>query len=340
MADERAISGNGFQCRQCGDCCRSQKVVLLTLADIFRISAELGLRPGAFFRKYCMKSARFHDQGLLRLYLKTEGGCPFLKGNSCSIHGFKPIVCGQSPFYYVESSLAALKVIGVLTPGCGIEALPYDTVARGDEARLIDMEIEVGITDEYMQRYGKFDEKTANEYYGLIREALADAGTRGVTRGRLIDESIRREAMYRSDPYYRGSTLMYLSGFYGEFRREAALMKARDPGLYVFEPAALGVIDGVMTFVLQDGDLPEVRARLAGREGDLLAKPSARSGIEYATVTFAPKTGSPAMCYFYCDPARKPSPKGPGGRIAVEFRSSKGATFAFAGEDREGWLDH
>jgi Fe-S-cluster containining protein len=338
MADEGTITGEDFKCVQCGVCCNTQKVVLLTLGDVFRISEKLGMRPGAFYRRYCMKSDRLNEQGLTRIYLKTEGGCPFLKGRQCSIHEFKPIVCARSPFYYTESSLAVLKVLGVIVPGCIIEQQPYETVARGDIEPLVDMEIEVSATDEYMRRSGKFDEKTARGGYDQLRQALSDSTERAIACQKLLDESIRREDAYRNDPYYRGATLMYLSGFYDEFRDEAARLAGLHPGLPVFEPAAVGIVGGDMIVALQDREFKETRKRLEGREGGVIVNASVRSGIEYSAVRIM-IGGSPAIFfYYYLDAGRKHSIRHQPGKVSVTFMNSRKEAFAFTGDDLSGWL--
>jgi Fe-S-cluster containining protein len=285
MSDQGTITGDDFKCTQCGICCSTQKVVLLTLGDIFRMAERLGMRPGAFYRRYCMKSDRFSDEGLLRIYLKTDGGCPFLKEKRCSIHEYKPVVCALSPFYYLKSSMAVLKVVGVIVPGCSIDRIPYDTVAIGDMERLIDMEIEVSATDDYMREYGKFDEKTARDHHERLRQTLADCETRAIVCQKLLDESLRREDYYRNDPYYRGSTCMYLSGFYREFREEAERMARLHPGLLTFEPAAVGTVGGETVVALHDNDFREAKKCLEGRECDVIFRSSLYSGFEYSTVT-------------------------------------------------------
>ncbi|MGA9141542.1 MAG: YkgJ family cysteine cluster protein [Methanocella sp.] len=338
MTDECEIRPESFHCGQCGVCCRTQKVVLLTLGDVFRISERLGMRPGAFYRRYCMKSDRLNEQGLVRIYLKTEGGCPFLKDRQCSIHEFKPIVCARSPFYYTESSLAVLKVLGVLVPGCAIEQYPYGTVAHGNNEPLVDMEIEVTATDEYMRQSGKFDEKTALDCYDEIRQALADSEMRAMAYQKLHDDSIRREDTYRNDPYYRGATLMYLSGFHKEFRDEAMRLAGLHPGMLIFEPAAVGIVGGEMIVALQDKDYKEIRKRIDGRECGVSVNASVRSGIEYSAVTIT-TGGSPAtFFYYYLDAGRKPSIRHQPGKVSVTFMNSRKEAFAFTGDDLSGWL--
>jgi Fe-S-cluster containining protein len=339
MADTGTITSAGFKCEQCGICCRTQKVVILTIADIFRMADRLGMRPGAFYRRYCMKSERFSEQGLLRIYLKTDGGCPFVKDRHCTVHDFKPIVCELSPFCYVESSLAVLKVLGVIVPGCAIDRMPYDTVARGERERLVDMEIEVSITDDYMQENGKFDEKTAQECYGGIKQAQADGGSRAMAYRKLLDESLQRETHYRNDAYYKGSTGMYLGGFYREFREEAGRISREHRGVLVFEPAAVGTMGGDAVAALRDNDFKALRARIEGKGGDVAMKSSMRSGFEYSAVTISIDGKPMAFFYYYIDPARKPSIRHQPGQVPFTFTNSRKESFTFAGKDASGWLN-
>jgi Fe-S-cluster containining protein len=284
-----------------------------------------------------MKSDRFSDEGRLRIYLKTDGGCPFLKDGRCSIHDFKPMVCARSPFYYTKSSMAVLKVLGVIVPGCSIDRNPYDTVVLGDAERLIDMEIEVSLTDEYMSISGKFDEQTARSFYEKMQKALADSENRAMASGKLLDESISREDHYRNDSYYKGATLMYLSGFYWKFQKEAARM-AGTPGLLTFEPSAVGTVGGDMVVALQDKEFKQARTHLEGKDGEVEFRSSPQDGFEYALVTITTDGKPTAFFYYYLDTARKPELNRVPGKVSITFMNSRKETFVFTGADTAGWL--
>jgi hypothetical protein len=189
-----------------------------------------------------------------------------------------------------------------------------------------------------MHESGKFDEKTAWGHYDRLREALADGGSRSMTYQKLLDESISREDYYRNDPYYRGATWMYLSGFYREFREEAERMARQHNGLLTFEPAAVGTVGGDMIAALLDEDFKEVRRRLEGKEGEVIVNASVRSGFEYSTVTITTGGRPVAFFYYYLDAARKPAIKHLPDKISITFTNSKKETFVFTGNDRSGWL--
>lgn len=338
---EGVLSHSSFKCLQCGTCCRKQKVVILTIYDIFRVSERLGVRPGEFYRRYCLKSDKFNNEGLMRIYLKAEGGCPFLKGNLCSIHDSKPIVCSQSPFYFPESSLAAYKVFGMIIDECCISQLPYDTMTEGDLEQLTDMHILVGMTDEYMRRYKKFDEKTGVVCYAESLHAIRDQERRKNTRAMLLDQSISREDMCRNDPYYRGATGMYISGFYKEHLNEVEQEKMAGNDVYAFQPSALGTIDGVATLVLFDEDYKAVKKALSGVDtGIINTRAFIYGDMEYVTVRVrVPGTGKVIMSYYYTSLQEKKAIRHLPDRIAICFRDEKGNGFIFSGEDADGWLN-
>ena len=171
-----------------------------------------------------------------------------------------------------------------------------------------------------------------------MRHALTDSAERALAHQKLLDESIRREEKYRNDPYYRGATLMYLSGFYREFREEIGRLTGLHPGLLVFEPAAVGIVGGDMVVALQDREFKETRKRLEGKDGGVTVNASVRSGIEYSAVTVT-IGGSPAVFfYYYVDAGRKPSIRHQPGKVSVTFMNSRKEAFVFTGDDIFGWL--
>ncbi|MCD1293458.1 YkgJ family cysteine cluster protein [Methanocella sp. CWC-04] len=334
------LSYQDFKCRMCGLCCKRQKVVLLTVYDIFRLSGHLGIKPEEFFKKYCIKSDKFNEEGRLRIFLRSQGGCPFLKDNMCSIHSVKPMVCSQNPFYYLESSLAVYKVFSITQDECIISELPYDTMTKGDTERLIDLEILVNITDEYMERHKKFSEATAREYFERSRDAIADEARRSITYATLLDQSIRREDMCRNDPYYKGSTGMYLSGFYKMHLEDAGKEKAGSDKVFAFQPSALGTVDGLATLVLFDDDYKSVKRMLSGGDnGDISVKTLMHEDTEYVTMTIRPATNDiTIVTYYYIDKKEKPHIQSPPGEILLNIRNGKGKSFIYRGRDKDGWL--
>lgn len=336
MADAK-LSHVDFKCSQCGVCCKSQKVALVTLDDIFRLAEKSGMKPGGFFKKYCMKSDKFNDDGIVRLYLKTEGGCPFHAGGRCSVHDVKPLVCSVSPFYFIASSLAAYRVFNMVNDECSICEAPYDTMMDGDVEKLVDLEVMKRITDMYMQRYEKFEEKTALEYLDAARQQIVEPGVRQAIRDDLFEQCVRREGMCRHEPYYRGATGMYLVGFHKEHAKRAADAKAS--GVFTFQPSALGTAAGGIILVLFEQDFRQVKKALAGAEtGSLSTVATEYEGIEYVTATVTPEGGTPVMFYYYIDLSEKRSIRHADGEATLIFQGEKGNMLTIRCKDNDAWL--
>jgi Fe-S-cluster containining protein len=329
------LAYDDFQCSKCGICCKKQKAVLLTVFDIFRLSDRLGMKPDSFFKKYCTKSTKFNSDGLKRFYLRADGGCPFLKDNLCFVQDVKPVVCARNPFYYMEASLAAYKVFGIIEDECCINEYPYDTMAKGDNERLIDMDILVKVTDEYIAKYGRFDEKTAAPYYEKSLEDLKDQDLRALAYTTLLDQSVRREMMCRTDEYYQGAMDMYLSGFYNDFKRAV-----KDPGgALSFEPSALGTIDNVMALILFEKDFKEVKKALGLNIGAAVhTKATLYDDREYVIVSIDPVNGKKVMFYYHIEPGEKKSMRHEPGEVLIDFKNERGGSFTFSGKDVDGWL--
>lgn len=86
-----------FECNRCGKCCKSNKLVPLTLDDIFRISDFIDLHPDDFLKRYCVEMP-CGDNTTPMPYLKREGeDCCFLKDGLCAIHFVKPGICKLLP---------------------------------------------------------------------------------------------------------------------------------------------------------------------------------------------------------------------------------------------------
>lgn len=332
------LTYDAFVCNKCGVCCKKQKAVLLTVYDIFRLSDRLGSKPNDFFKRYCTRSTKFNSNGLKRFYLRANGGCPFLKDNICTVQDVKPVVCARNPFYYIEASLASYKVFGILEDECCINEFSYDTMTKGETERLIDMDIFVKATDDYIEKYGRFDEKTAKEYYDISMAELTDPGLRALTEGELLDQSVRREEMCRADPYYKGATNMYLGGFYDDFKREVWTAKERGNAI-VFEPSALGTIDNIMALVLFENDHSEVKKTLAQSQGsDIHTKMYAFEGREYLIISINAKNGKNVLFYYHIEPEEKKGLRHAVGELTFNFKSEKGGSIIFKGRDADGWL--
>jgi hypothetical protein len=174
-------------------------------------------------------------------------------------------------------------------------------------------------------------------------ECLKDGGLRVSTYSTLLEQSMEREARCRTDPYFAGATNMYLSGFYGEFRR--AVKEARANGnVLAFEPLALGTIDGVMTLILPENEYKGVKKALAPCENAIVkVDPREHGDREYDVITIEPGKNIKVIFYYHIEPKDKRELRhGPGsgpGEIVINFKGENGGTFAFRGLDANGWLN-
>ena len=329
------LTYDNFNCSRCGACCRNQKAVLLTVHDILRLAGKLGLKPGEFFKKYCTITTKYSSDGLKRFYLKVDGGCPFLEDGLCSVQDVKPVACARNPFYYIQSSLAAYKVLGLAEDECRINEYSYDTMTKGDNERLIDMDILVKGTDEYIAKYGRFDEKSAMIYDQMSHQDLRDPGLRSLIYNTLIHQAVDRENQCRSDVYFQGAMNMYISGFYSVFKhvvRESA-------GAYAFEPSGLGMIDNIATVIIPEKDFAEVKKRLGHHNGaEVRTIASAYEGREYVIISIEPGDGKAIMFYYHIEPGEKRALRHGPGEIIIDFKSEKGGSLIFKGKDADHWL--
>jgi len=81
-----------FSCQQCGECCRGERGILVTPAELKALAAYLGLAPEDFAARYLIETA-------LGPQLATRhGACIFQEGALCRVHPVKPRICREWPF--------------------------------------------------------------------------------------------------------------------------------------------------------------------------------------------------------------------------------------------------
>jgi len=84
-----------FACAGCGICCRWPGSVLLTDQDIAAMAAGLALPEREFIARHTRLAP---NRIQLALNDQSDGSCPFLKGNRCSIYEVRPEQCRSFPF--------------------------------------------------------------------------------------------------------------------------------------------------------------------------------------------------------------------------------------------------
>jgi Fe-S-cluster containining protein len=86
---------HSFKCKQCGACCRWSGHVLLTDADITRLSAAAGLSEETFISRHTELAT---NRRQLSLANTPDGSCILLKDNRCSLYEARPGQCRDFPF--------------------------------------------------------------------------------------------------------------------------------------------------------------------------------------------------------------------------------------------------
>ena len=81
-----------FHCRQCGECCRGEKGILVTAAELQAMAALLGLSGEDFARLYLVET----DLG--PQIASRNGACIMQEGTLCRVHPVKPRICREWPY--------------------------------------------------------------------------------------------------------------------------------------------------------------------------------------------------------------------------------------------------
>ena len=81
-----------FSCRQCGECCRGERGILVTAAELTAMAAHLGLGPGDFAARYLV------DTPMGPQLASRDGACVMQEGSLCLVHPVKPRICRQWPY--------------------------------------------------------------------------------------------------------------------------------------------------------------------------------------------------------------------------------------------------
>ncbi len=119
-----------FRCRQCGECCRGEKGILVTPAEEKAMAAHLGLSAAEFARRFLVETS------LGPQLASSQGRCVMQVGSLCRVHPVKPRICREWPFLRAlmedAEEFAAAKEA---CPGLAPEA-PHEAFVRAGRQHL------------------------------------------------------------------------------------------------------------------------------------------------------------------------------------------------------------
>jgi Fe-S-cluster containining protein len=81
-----------FSCRQCGECCRGEKGILVTAAELTAMAAHLGLAAADFAALYLVETP------LGTQLASRNGSCILQTDGLCQVHPVKPRICREWPY--------------------------------------------------------------------------------------------------------------------------------------------------------------------------------------------------------------------------------------------------
>jgi Fe-S-cluster containining protein len=147
-----------FECAMCGNCCASQDLVQLTAYELYRLSKFLDVEPAEFFNKYCVVTATSLNP-MPHLYIKTtNGACPFLKDQKCSVHEARPYACQAYPMRVYWSLTGDMKAFVRsrydLEETCSLFKLDDGDVLLGDYDLLARQTIAYWVDEAYFSMAG------------------------------------------------------------------------------------------------------------------------------------------------------------------------------------------
>ena len=110
------MTGLRFECQPgCTKCCEQQGFVYLTVDDLERIAAYVGMPAQEFEKRFV-----YRTKHRLRLRVPRQQQYPFLRDSGCSIHEVKPVQCRSFPFWpELVNSKREWKKAATWCPGIG-----------------------------------------------------------------------------------------------------------------------------------------------------------------------------------------------------------------------------
>ncbi len=173
MTDEYCV----LACARCGDCCRKHGLYPVTSADLVDISRHTGIGTGELLSRFCTVAT--HD-GRKGLFTRSSGPeCPFLAGETCSIHAFKPMVCSVFPdndghvtVRRLKESMKASTVCGKGLSRCAVWSMPDDGILAPDVENTVRFRIREDTDAHYFAGHDSIGEDMI-EYMARLAETRA-----------------------------------------------------------------------------------------------------------------------------------------------------------------------
>jgi hypothetical protein len=189
----------------------------VTSSDIAEIACHAGIETEELLSKFCIVAT--HD-GRKGLFTRGTGtACPFLAGDKCSIHAFKPLVCsifpdndGHVTVRRLKDCLKASHTAGEGLSRCAVWDMPDDGILSPDIEATVRFRIREDTDAHYFLGHDSIDADTVEHLHRLaqLRETdlplyLATSRKYGLLRqfhtGRLKDITplvqAERDILYR-----------------------------------------------------------------------------------------------------------------------------------------------
>lgn len=177
-----------FECAMCGRCCAHQDLVQLTAYELYKLAAYIKMEPAAFFDKYCVVTATNLDPAR-RLYIKTsDGACPFLEDNKCSVYEARPYACKAYPMRAYWSPAGDMKAFvrsRYKDDSCSLFKLDDGDVLLGDYELLAKQAIARWADDAYFSMAG--DRIDLSIPYRVADFLIHDEGMKGAAKRYVVD---------------------------------------------------------------------------------------------------------------------------------------------------------
>jgi Fe-S-cluster containining protein len=127
---ENIVKRPAFSCRQCGECCRGEKGILVTAAELTAMAANLGLAPTDFAARYLLETAMGPQLA------SRNGSCVLQTDGLCQVHPVKPRICREWPYLSALLQHAdEFEAAKLACPGLAADAEHEEFIKEARETR-------------------------------------------------------------------------------------------------------------------------------------------------------------------------------------------------------------